>query len=141
MSGFGSNSAIIADWHGLPDYMNQAACAGTLTPEWWELYQSDETNEAAARVCQTCPVKTQCRDLALANPWMIGVWGGLLFFDNSYGPRRKNGREGHPILTCGNGHPRTEENTGISKNGWKFCYVCSREGAKRHYQRRMGSLK
>lgn len=31
---------------------------------------------AAKQVCWRCPVKSECLDYALADPYLIGVWGG-----------------------------------------------------------------
>lgn len=61
-------------------YGNKPACVG-LPPEWWEL-QSGVTawmNDQAKKVCDTCPVKKQCRATAEAMPdpgTNTMIWGG-----------------------------------------------------------------
>ncbi len=33
---------------------------------------------------------------------------------------------------CANGHPYDDENTRITKNGWRRCSACNRENARKH---------
>lgn len=56
-------------------WQDQALCAQT-DPELFFPDKSGSTREAK-RVCQSCEVRTQCLEYAIANQERFGVWGGL----------------------------------------------------------------
>lgn len=64
-------------------WQQQAACRERgpdlfFPPTWGETRDETEYREnAAKRVCATCPVITPCREHALSWPERHGVWGGL----------------------------------------------------------------
>lgn len=61
----------------LPDFP-QAACRG-MDIELFVASEDDRTNyrsDDAKQVCRRCPEKKPCLEYALADPRLIGVWGG-----------------------------------------------------------------
>jgi len=56
-------------WH------ERALCAQT-DPEAFFPEKGGSTREAK-RVCQSCEVRTECLEYALANDERFGIWGGL----------------------------------------------------------------
>lgn len=61
-----------------PEWHYSAACHGhtdVFFPDVGDMYQS---LKQARKICQTCPVQTECLDysLTLPHPW-IGVYAGL----------------------------------------------------------------
>lgn len=59
------------------DWMDAAACRDG-DPDMWFPAPSDEiATEAARAVCRACPVVTTCRDYAIPQPGLEGIWGGL----------------------------------------------------------------
>lgn len=57
-----------------PLWHERAACRGRSV----EMFFSEEPADirAALRVCQACPVRQPCYELAMANREYFGVWGG-----------------------------------------------------------------
>lgn len=49
---------------------------------------------AAKRICQDCPVRSDCLAYALANPDVVGIWGGLTDAERRREPRQ--GRRAKP---------------------------------------------
>lgn len=49
----------------------------------------------AKRVCNKCPIINECRDYAIANPELIGIWGGTSARQRDQ-IRRDNGRRIQP---------------------------------------------
>ncbi|MGA7273053.1 MAG: WhiB family transcriptional regulator [Acidimicrobiia bacterium] len=48
---------------------------------------------AAQEVCRGCPVRIPCLELALAEGFEYGVWGGVIFWDGqAYHRKRGRGR-------------------------------------------------
>lgn len=68
------------------EWMDSAACA-KVGGDWWH---------PGKGVCQNCPVLTECRVWAIADPELTGIWGGL----NE--DERKRLRNGHTITTWAN---------------------------------------
>lgn len=62
----------------MPD-LSGGACVGSKEADDWHADQHREAKlrRHAKSVCHTCPVMTQCREYALANPSLSGTWGGL----------------------------------------------------------------
>ena len=62
----------------VPDWMAHGACATTTIPDAWHPDTSEPTGPEARhalKICAGCPVRTECRDYALARPWLTGIWG------------------------------------------------------------------
>ena len=57
-----------------PAWMEDGLCA-QVNPELF-FPEAGGSNREAKAICTTCPVLTQCRDYALADPTLLGVWGG-----------------------------------------------------------------
>lgn len=77
---------VVPEDAGLLAWQEEALCAQT-DPEAFFPEKGGSTREAK-RVCQVCPVRTQCLEYALANDERFGIWGGL-----SERERRKLKRE------------------------------------------------
>lgn len=60
-------------------WMTRACCAQRLDLPWTEdAHRVDEaTREAMARVCQTCPVRGDCRRYATGTYVSAGFWAGV----------------------------------------------------------------
>lgn len=57
-----------------PDWQQRAACRGRGTHNW---FPPDHTNARDGKaLCNTCPVRQECSDCALADLSIKGVWGG-----------------------------------------------------------------
>lgn len=59
-----------------PDWYERAACKGRDTALWISSKGNPSIYAPAKKVCETCPVKTECLETALRVPWLVGVWGG-----------------------------------------------------------------
>ncbi len=60
------------------DWREQAACKDDPTPDLWFVPPGDRHGIAAAKaICHRCPVAAECLAEALADPHIVGVWGGL----------------------------------------------------------------
>ncbi|MGA4669474.1 WhiB family transcriptional regulator [Propionibacteriaceae bacterium Y1923] len=60
---------------GVLAWQEQALCAQT-DPEAFFPEKGGSTREAK-KVCETCTVKRECLEYALANDERFGIWGGL----------------------------------------------------------------
>jgi WhiB family redox-sensing transcriptional regulator len=58
-----------------PPWHARAACAGK-GPDVFFPDRGESSAEAKA-LCATCPVQRQCLDVALSDPSMRGIWGGV----------------------------------------------------------------
>ena len=59
------------------DWREQAACKDDPTPDLWFVPPGDRHGIAAAKaICRRCPVAAECLAEAMANPSIVGVWGG-----------------------------------------------------------------
>ena len=57
----------------MSDWRNRAACRGATE----SFFSYDEEDVARARaVCEGCPVRHECLQMALADRRLHGVWGG-----------------------------------------------------------------
>lgn len=56
-------------------WADEAKCL-VAEPETFFPEKGGSTREAK-RICQGCPVKTECLDYALDNDERFGIWGGL----------------------------------------------------------------
>lgn len=64
-----------ADDEGVLGWQGEALCAQT-DPEAFFPEKGGSTREAKA-VCQSCHVRSECLDYALAHDERFGIWGGL----------------------------------------------------------------
>lgn len=56
-----------------PEWMTRADCLGTDP----DVFFGGKTDAAAARrICRACPVREACREFAIADASLLGVWGG-----------------------------------------------------------------
>lgn len=56
-------------------WVDRAACAGT-DPALWFPDTGEHATQARA-ICAGCPVRTDCRDYAIAAEEQGGIWGGM----------------------------------------------------------------
>jgi hypothetical protein len=72
--------------------MQQAACAGSPTPDAWHDVKPRAV-EWAVSVCRSCPVTPECLQFALSDPHLEGVWGGLTVDERAKVARRNRRSE------------------------------------------------
>lgn len=61
----------------LDDWRTDAACTTSgLGPEAW-FDEDPDRNRAAANICERCPVRQECLNVALEGKELWGIWGGL----------------------------------------------------------------
>lgn len=59
------------------DWREQAECRDDPTPDRWFVPPGDRYGIAAAKaICRRCPVAPECLAEAMADPSIVGVWGG-----------------------------------------------------------------
>ena len=59
------------------DWREQAECRDDPTPDRWFVPPGDRYGiDAAKAVCTRCPVAAECLAEAMADPSIVGVWGG-----------------------------------------------------------------
>lgn len=104
------------------DWMEAARCAQS-DPELWFPGTGDYIASQRARaICFTCPVKTECREYALAEEIPFGIWGGLTA--DQRGAMLRRGRYDSPM--CSEGHLLDAGNLYIAPDGGKRCRTCRR---------------
>lgn len=81
MSGAGRDVGAVSLWEllGIPRFgaaawMSDGVCAQT-DPEVF-FPEKGASTTPAKRVCLACPVRVECRDYAVENSELRGVWGG-----------------------------------------------------------------
>jgi len=57
-----------------PSFMRQGLCA---LPQNRRIDFFVENNVAAKQLCSKCPVRSECREWAIATKQPFGIWGGL----------------------------------------------------------------
>lgn len=57
-----------------PDWYDRAECRG-LPSAWWISERGDDSLNGK-EVCGVCPVRAECLEYAVADPSLIGIWGG-----------------------------------------------------------------
>jgi WhiB family redox-sensing transcriptional regulator len=70
-----SGEQAVAD-EGRPGWMDRGVCRG----EPIETFFADRGGDAykrAQRLCHRCPVRRECADYAVADPLILGWWGGM----------------------------------------------------------------
>ncbi len=67
-------------------WASKAACVGKATLFFGGSYESDrqktDRERRAKKVCESCPVLTECRDEGAGEKW--GVWGGRTERERGY---------------------------------------------------------
>ena len=59
------------------DWRDRAECKDDPIPDLWFVTPSDHHGIAAAKaICRRCPVAAECLAEAMADPSIVGVWGG-----------------------------------------------------------------
>ena len=59
------------------DWREQAECKDDPIPDLWFVPPGDRHGIAAAKaICHRCPVAAECLAEAMADPSIVGVWGG-----------------------------------------------------------------
>ena len=59
------------------DWREQAECKDDPIPDLWFVPPGDRHGIAAAKaICRRCPVAAECLAEAMADPSIVGVWGG-----------------------------------------------------------------
>lgn len=59
------------------DWRDRAECKDDPTPDLWFVPPGDRHGIAAAKaICRRCPVAAECLAEAMADPSIVGVWGG-----------------------------------------------------------------
>ena len=56
------------------DWQERAACAETDPEAFFP--EKGTSTRPGKRICNNCPVRTDCLDYALARPELHGIWGG-----------------------------------------------------------------
>lgn len=69
----GSDSAVRLNL-SRPEWMDSALCHGRTDLDFFG--EGKASIDAALQVCGRCAVMTPCREYALADPDLVGVWGG-----------------------------------------------------------------
>lgn len=63
--------------HGeTPEWFARALCRGAPTDLWFPHRGEQATVNEARAICARCPVAPECRDHALDNRELFGIWGG-----------------------------------------------------------------
>ncbi|MGK2950141.1 MAG: WhiB family transcriptional regulator [Acidimicrobiales bacterium] len=57
-----------------PAWHSRAVCRGQGPDKWFPA--RSESNADAIAACDGCPVRQECRDYALADPSIDGIWAG-----------------------------------------------------------------
>lgn len=67
-------------------FMAEGACVGHHPDRWFPDKLRDEHH--AKTICNTCPVRTECLDYAIAEGIEYGIWGGLNPWERGHERRR-----------------------------------------------------
>jgi WhiB family redox-sensing transcriptional regulator len=57
------------------EWFERAACRGKPTNWWFPRF--DSVNISAVTICRGCAVKDECLTYAVADPELLGTWGGV----------------------------------------------------------------
>lgn len=58
------------------NWRDQSLCRAYPQELFFPERENAETIPKAKAVCHACPVQEQCLDYALADPGLVGIWGG-----------------------------------------------------------------
>ena len=115
-----------------PGWRDRAACAGRLDlfdePDAEGPRQRQWREDAARRVCATCPVQPACLRFALATNQAGGIWGGL----DGRQRRAERRRLGLAGLAC----PHPDSELYADAEGHRRCRACKRASDRQREQRR-----
>lgn len=75
----------------MTDWRERAACAGHPEPDLWFSWKGEEAERALA-ICNTCPVRSECRSARDDDPF--GIWGGVPVLP-------KDRPDAKPCVDCG----------------------------------------
>lgn len=62
--------------HERPRWMLRGACRGEPI-ETFFTGRGGEAYDRARALCDRCPVRSDCAEYAIADPWIVGWWGGM----------------------------------------------------------------
>ncbi|PWK81668.1 transcription factor WhiB [Lentzea atacamensis] len=66
----------VATWQEDDDWKRQGLCHDYGWPDLW--FSSElKDQEVAVGLCRSCPMLARCREVALANKEIHGVWGAM----------------------------------------------------------------
>lgn len=66
------------------DWRTKASCGdSSVDPEWWFSTKAAD-RDLAKRICEDCPVKTQCADYTKQTRPTHGIWAGELLDDSTH---------------------------------------------------------
>jgi hypothetical protein len=113
--------------------MEHARCKGEPT-EMFFPGRGEPFAEALA-ICEACPVRVQCLEMALDFPERMGIWGGATEKERRQLRRlRQRGKRktSKSVIAakadrCPNTYPFTEANTYTTPKGYRRCRECHRE--------------
>ncbi len=72
------------------NWMEDAACRGRRLDLWFPpAGASPSVTANAKRICDSGPVLIQCREYAMSNPELQGVWGSTTATDRTFIRRRR----------------------------------------------------
>lgn len=103
-----------------PAWYADAACREHPELRWVGSGNSGPEVEAAMAVCANCLVRTECLAAAMADPTLVGVWGGTTTKERQARHRRSRGRPGQddqspitPALTSAHAVARARHLTSV----------------------------
>ncbi|MGO3325344.1 WhiB family transcriptional regulator [Gordonia sp. (in: high G+C Gram-positive bacteria)] len=84
-----------------------------------------DTQDAAARLCETCPLQADCLAIGIENGEQWGIWGGRVFTAESTGRKPM----GPPVSTYCRAklHRLDAANTYLHRSGRRECRQCRRD--------------
>ena len=70
---------MMEDLPTIPEWVEDALCARVSAELFFP--PTGSSGREAKSICRTCPVRRPCRELALSDPKLDGVWGGTTVND------------------------------------------------------------
>ena len=65
--------STLAEMYARPDWMRDGLCHEYPQLDWFNTRQ----NKLTRVVCSQCLVQGECREYGVADPGLVGMWGGL----------------------------------------------------------------
>ena len=62
-------------------WMDLARCTDTDPDLWFAEKGGSADTRLAKRICLTCEARLECLEYAMADPGLLGVWGGLTYLE------------------------------------------------------------
>ncbi len=111
-----------------PDWHRRANCLGLNDDTMFGDTARARVRENVAyikSICADCPVQLACLEVGMNEDY--GVWGGLTPAERQ-SLRRKTGKRKSMTrqMFCPRGHSFNDANTGIRRNGNRYCKACDR---------------